>query len=63
MLPYGFYLRAMFYNKKLLPEACVAEPPKTMDDYFVKASEAVSKRAGPNPGYCLAGVRAVSTAG
>ena len=29
MLPYGFYLRAMFYNKKLFQEAGVAEPPKT----------------------------------
>ncbi|MDI7861996.1 sugar ABC transporter substrate-binding protein [Rhizobiaceae bacterium n13] len=53
MLPYGFYLRAMFYNKKLLAEAGVAEPPKTMDD-FVKASEAVSKLPGKS-GYCLRG--------
>ncbi|ACP26304.1 putative sugar ABC transporter, sugar-binding protein [Sinorhizobium fredii NGR234] len=53
MLPYGFYLRAMFYNKKLLSEAGVAEPPKTMDD-FVKASEAVSKLPGKS-GYCLRG--------
>lgn len=53
MLPYGFYLRAMFYNKKLLSEAGVSEPPKTMDD-FVKASEAVSKLPGKS-GYCLRG--------
>ena len=33
MLPYGFYLRAMFYNKKLFQEAGVAEPPKTMDEF------------------------------
>ena len=41
MLPYGFYLRAMFYNKKLLKDAGVGEPPKTMDE-FVKASDSVS---------------------
>ncbi|TIL67237.1 MAG: extracellular solute-binding protein, partial [Mesorhizobium sp.] len=29
MLPYGFYLRAMFYNKKLFKEAGVTEPPET----------------------------------
>ena len=37
MLPYGFYLRAMFYNKKLLAEAGVAEPPKTLDDFRAAA--------------------------
>ena len=44
MIPYGFYLRAMFYNKKLLAEAGVDEPPKTMDE-FMAASEKVSKLA------------------
>ena len=29
-LPYGFYLRAMFYNKKLFAEAGIAAPPKTL---------------------------------
>ncbi|MEZ5888713.1 MAG: sugar ABC transporter substrate-binding protein [Paracoccaceae bacterium] len=53
MIPYGFYLRAMFYNKKLLAEAGVTEPPKTMDD-FMAASEAVSKLPGKY-GYCLRG--------
>lgn len=53
MIPYGFYLRAMFYNKKLLAEAGVAEPPKTMED-FMAASEAVSKLDGKY-GYCLRG--------
>ncbi len=52
MIPYGFYLRAMFYNKKLLEEAGVA-PPKTMDE-FMAASEAVSKLDGKY-GYCLRG--------
>jgi multiple sugar transport system substrate-binding protein len=53
MIPYGFYLRAMFYNKKLLAEAGVDGPPKTMDE-FMAASEAVSKLEGKY-GYCLRG--------
>lgn len=53
LIPYGFYLRAMFYNKKLLAEAGVAEPPKTMEE-FMAASEAVSKLDGKY-GYCLRG--------
>lgn len=52
MIPYGFYLRAMFYNKKLLAEAGV-EPPKTMDE-FMAASAAVSQLDGKY-GYCLRG--------
>ena len=53
MIPYGFYLRAMFYNKKLLEQAGVKEPPKTMDE-FMAASAAVSKLDGKY-GYCLRG--------
>ncbi len=53
MLPYGFYLRAMFYNKKLLSEASVAAPPKTMEE-FTAASEKVSKLSGKY-GYCMRG--------
>jgi multiple sugar transport system substrate-binding protein len=53
MLPYGFYLRAMFYNKKLLAEAGVSEPPKTMDE-FEEASKKVSALPGKY-GYCLRG--------
>lgn len=53
MLPYGFYLRAMFYNKKLLAEAGVAEPPKTLDE-FAEAAKKVSALPGKS-GYCLRG--------
>lgn len=53
MLPYGFYLRAMFYNKKLLAEAGVSEPPKTMDE-FAEAAKKVSALPGKS-GYCLRG--------
>ena len=52
-VPYGFYLRAMFYNKKLLAEAGVDAPPKTMDE-FMMASEKVSALDGKY-GYCLRG--------
>lgn len=53
MVPYGFYLRAMFYNKKLLAEAGVDSPPATMEE-FMAASAAVSELDGKS-GYCLRG--------
>ncbi|QEN86787.1 sugar ABC transporter substrate-binding protein [Labrys sp. KNU-23] len=52
-LPYGFYLRAMFYNKKLFKQAGVDGPPKTMDE-FVEAAKKVSAIPGKF-GYCLRG--------
>ncbi|WP_099827882.1 ABC transporter substrate-binding protein [Oceaniglobus indicus] len=52
-LPYGFYLRAMFYNKDLLAEAGVDGPPETWEE-FRTASEAISKLDGKS-GYCLRG--------
>lgn len=53
MLPYGFYLRAMFYNKKLLEQAGISEPPKTMDEFAADAKK-VSAIPGKY-GYCLRG--------
>ncbi|MGV1917737.1 ABC transporter substrate-binding protein [Rhizobium sp. 22-785-1] len=53
MLPYGFYLRAMFYNKKLLEQAGVKEPPKTLEE-FADASKKISAIPGKY-GYCLRG--------
>jgi multiple sugar transport system substrate-binding protein len=53
MLPYGFYLNAMFYNKKLLEQAGVDKVPVTMDD-FMEASKKVSALPGKY-GYCLRG--------
>ncbi|MGJ8586167.1 MAG: ABC transporter substrate-binding protein [Marinosulfonomonas sp.] len=53
MIPYGFYLRAMFYNKKLLAEAGIENPPGTMDE-FMEAAAAVSELDGKS-GYCLRG--------
>ncbi|HEX9449615.1 MAG TPA: sugar ABC transporter substrate-binding protein [Dongiaceae bacterium] len=53
MLPYGFYLRALFYNKKLFAEAGVSEPPKTLNE-FLEVSKKVSALPGKY-GYCLRG--------
>ena len=52
-VPYGFYLRALFWNKKLFAEAGVEGPPATLDD-FMAASDAISKLDGKT-GYCLRG--------
>ncbi len=53
MIPYGFYLRAMFWNKKLFAEAGFDGPPETMQefyDYSAKIAELDGKY-----GYCLRG--------
>ena len=41
MLPYGFYLRALYYNKRLFAAAGVGAPPRTLDE-FVAVSKKVS---------------------
>ena len=52
-LPYGFYLRALFYNKKLFAQAGIAAPPKTLDEF---ADDAKKISAIPGKyGYCLRG--------
>jgi multiple sugar transport system substrate-binding protein len=53
MLPYGFYLRALYYNKKLFAAAGVSAPPRTLDE-FVAVSKKVSSLPGKY-GYCLRG--------
>ena len=53
MLPYGFYLRAMFYNKNLLEAAGISEPPTTLAE-FTEASAKISELDGKY-GYCLRG--------
>jgi multiple sugar transport system substrate-binding protein len=53
MIPYGFYLRAMFWNKKLFADAGLAGPPETMDD-FMEASRKISELGGKY-GFCLRG--------
>lgn len=53
MIPYGFYLRAMFWNKKLFKEAGLDGPPATLDD-FMAANAKVSALPGKY-GYCQRG--------
>ncbi|ACM31352.1 sugar ABC transporter substrate-binding protein [Agrobacterium rhizogenes] len=53
MLPYGLYLRALFYNKRLFEQAGIANPPKTMEE-FVANSDKITKTTGKS-GYCLRG--------
>ena len=55
-LPYGFYVRGMFYNKTIFKEAKIARAPRTFDD-FTKAAEAITKSAPNRYGYCLRGSR------
>jgi multiple sugar transport system substrate-binding protein len=53
MLPYGLYLRALFYNKDLFKQAGIAAPPKTLDE-FREDSRKISALPGKS-GYCLRG--------
>ena len=50
-LPYGFLLRAVYYNKKMLQDAGV-EPPKTFDE-FTKVAAAVTEKLPGKYGYCM----------
>lgn len=52
-VPYGFYLKALFYNKKMLAQAGV-QPPRTLDE-FVKVAETVTRKLPGKYGYCLRG--------
>lgn len=52
-IPYGFYMKALFYNKKMLAQAGV-QPPKTQDE-FVKAVATVSTKLPGKYGYCMRG--------
>lgn len=53
MLPYGFYLRALFYNKLLFKQAGIDAPPTTLEE-FVADAKKVSALPG-KAGYCLRG--------
>ncbi|HET7412107.1 MAG TPA: sugar ABC transporter substrate-binding protein [Pararhizobium sp.] len=52
-LPYGFYLRALFYNKALFKQAGIDGPPKTMAEFKADAKK-ISAIPGKY-GYCLRG--------
>ena len=55
-LPYGFYVRGMFYNKVIFKDAKIARAPRTFDD-FVKAAATITQSAPNRYGYCLRGSR------
>jgi multiple sugar transport system substrate-binding protein len=52
-LPYGFYIRALFWDKKLFQQAGIDGPPRTMDDFMADSAK-ISKLDGKY-GYCLRG--------
>ena len=55
-LPYGFYVRGMFYNKTMFKAAGIASPPRTFDD-FASAAARITKSGSNRYGYCLRGSR------
>ncbi len=61
MIPYGFYLRAMFYNKKLFEQAGLDGPPATLDD-FMAASSSRSRSWTASPATACAAAPAAPTA-
>ncbi|HRW29739.1 MAG TPA: sugar ABC transporter substrate-binding protein, partial [Emcibacteraceae bacterium] len=54
-VPYGYYLRAMLYNKKIFARAGIEKPPLTMDDFYEDAAK-ISALPGIY-GYCHHGGR------
>ena len=54
-VPYGYYLRAMLYNKKLFKQVGIENPPLTMDEFYQTAAK-VSALPGVS-GYCHHGGR------
>jgi multiple sugar transport system substrate-binding protein len=53
MIPYGFYLRGLYWNKKIFEEAGV-QPPTTIAE-FVDVSNKIAALGGGKSGYCLRG--------
>jgi multiple sugar transport system substrate-binding protein len=53
VVPYGFYIRAMYYNKALFKQAGINSPPATLDE-FEKDAQLISKLPGKYA-YCLRG--------
>ncbi|MBV8567254.1 MAG: sugar ABC transporter substrate-binding protein [Methylobacteriaceae bacterium] len=54
MVPYGYYIRALFWNKKLFQQAGIGGPPKTVDDFVADANKIAALGNGKT-GYCLRG--------
>lgn len=55
-VPYGYFIRAMFYNNAMLEEAGVESPPETLDE-FIAAVMQVSNNLDGRYGYCMRGGR------
>jgi len=53
MVPYGFYLRALYYNKAVFRQAGLAGPPRTLDELRDDAAR-IAQLPGKS-GYCLRG--------
>ena len=53
-IPYGFYIRAMFWNKKMFQAAGLSQPPATVDE-FVEDSKKIAASGQGKYGYCLRG--------
>lgn len=53
VIPYGFYIRALYYNKALFREAGISAPPATLDE-FREIAQTISQLPGKY-GYCLRG--------
>lgn len=54
MVPYGFYLRALFWNKTLFKQAGLEHAPTTMQE-FKDYSEKLSALGNGVSGYCMRG--------
>jgi len=54
MIPYGYYVNAMFWNKKIFKDAGLSGPPATMDDFYNDA-KTISEKLPGKYGYCLRG--------
>jgi multiple sugar transport system substrate-binding protein len=52
-IPYGYYVRALFWNKKLFQQAGLSAPPATMAE-FMEDAKKISALPGKY-GYCLRG--------
>ena len=54
MVPYGYYINAMFWNKKMFAEAGLSGPPQTMEEFAADAAK-ISALGNGKYGFCLRG--------
>ncbi|MBT6032134.1 MAG: sugar ABC transporter substrate-binding protein [Kordiimonadaceae bacterium] len=54
-IPYGYYLRALIYNKKIFKEAGIEKPPLTLSEFY-QTSAKISELPGVS-GFCHHGGR------